>query len=168
MLSEALHNLGRLDRRRLVHKFGVTYQTAPETCEKIPQCSARSWRGMTGATLVRCGMTGFGASGLNFELQFEVHSEVYDVVFNTPSKVLIAILWAFNDAGAAFAYTTQTTFTAAPDGTLVMPYAEPPIAGGATKYESASYRTPLNTGRAIAVSPCAVPRTSRGIVRSPG
>lgn len=84
---------------------------------------------MTGATLVRCGMTGFGASGLDFELQFEVHSEVYDVVFNTPSKVLIAILSAFNDAGPAFTYPTQTTFAAAPHGTLVMPYAEPPHRG---------------------------------------
>ena len=39
-------------------------------------------------------------------------------------EVGIAILRAFADAGIDFAYPTQTTFTAAPDGTLVMPYAE--------------------------------------------
>ena len=32
---------------------------------------------------------------------------------------------AFAEHGLEFAYPTQTTFTAAPDGTLVMPYAAP-------------------------------------------
>jgi small-conductance mechanosensitive channel len=127
LLNKELHNLARLDRRRLVHKFGVTYQTKPETCEKIPEMLRAIVEGHDKCTLVRCGMTGFGASSLDFELQFDVHSEVYDVVFDTQSKVLIAILAAFNGAGIEFAYPTQMTFTAAPDGTLVMPYAEPPI-----------------------------------------
>jgi hypothetical protein len=32
---------------------------------------------------------------------------------------------ALRERGIEFAYPTQTTFTAAPDGTLVMPYAQP-------------------------------------------
>jgi hypothetical protein len=39
------------------------------------------------------------------------------------SAICLEILRAFNEAGIQFAYPTQTTFTAAPDGTLVMPYA---------------------------------------------
>jgi small-conductance mechanosensitive channel len=127
LLNKELHNLARLDRRRLVHKIGVTYQTSPETCEKIPDMLRAIVEGHDRCTLVRCGMTGFGASSLDFELQFDVHSEVYDVVFTTQSNVLVAILKAFNHAGIEFAYPTQTTFTAAPDGKLVMPYAEQPI-----------------------------------------
>jgi small-conductance mechanosensitive channel len=76
------------------------------------------------AVMVRCGMTGLGASSLDFELQFDVHSTDYEYVFATRSAICIEIVEAFNDAKIEFAYPTQTTFTAAPDGTLVMPYAE--------------------------------------------
>ncbi|MDB5719300.1 MAG: hypothetical protein JWM38_2727 [Sphingomonas bacterium] len=125
LLNKELHNLARLDRRRIVQKLGVTYQTSPETCAAIPDMLRAIVEGHDKCTLVRCGMTGFGASSLDFELQFDVHSEVYDEVFKTQSLVLIAILRAFNGAEIAFAYPTQTSFTAAPDGTLVMPYADP-------------------------------------------
>jgi small-conductance mechanosensitive channel len=125
LLNKELHNMARLDRRRLVHKIGVTYQTPPDTCENIPEMLRAIVEGHDKCTLVRCGMTGFGASSLDFEMQFDVHSNVYDEVFQTQSRVLIAILKAFNAAGIEFAYPTQTTFTAAPDGTLVMPYADP-------------------------------------------
>jgi small-conductance mechanosensitive channel len=127
LLNKELHNLARLDRRRLVHKIGVTYQTTPDMCERIPDMLRAIVEGHDRCTLVRCGMTGFGASSLDFELQFDVHSEVYDIVFSTQNKVLVAILKTFNTAGIEFAYPTQTTFTAAPDGRLVMPYADPSV-----------------------------------------
>jgi hypothetical protein len=34
------------------------------------------------------------------------------------------VLDRFNREGIEFAYPTQTTFTAAPDGTMIMPYAD--------------------------------------------
>ena len=37
-----------------------------------------------------------------------------------------ALIDAFAEHGLEFAYPTQTTFTAAPDGTMIMPYAQPP------------------------------------------
>ena len=40
-------------------------------------------------------------------------------------SVMLDILRRFEALGIAFAYPTQTTFTAAPDGTPVMPYAPP-------------------------------------------
>lgn len=70
-------------------------------------------------------MTGFGASTLDFELQFDIRSLDYDEVFRTRSEICIAILDAFNQANIQLAYPSQTTFTAAPDGTLIMPY--PPV-----------------------------------------
>ena len=78
--------------------------------------------------MIRCGMTGFGASSLDFELQFDVHSEVFKTVFDTQSAVCIAILKAFNEAGIQFAYPTQTSFTAAPDGRLILPFVDVPLA----------------------------------------
>ena len=41
------------------------------------------------------------------------------------SAIIIGAARAFAARGIDFAYPTQTTFTAAPDGTLVMPWAPP-------------------------------------------
>ena len=46
----------------------------------------------------------------------------YDLAFATRGRICIEILAAFQEAGIHFAYPTQTSFTAAPDGTLIMPY----------------------------------------------
>ena len=42
------------------------------------------------------------------------------------TAVALAVLRLFAEHELEFAYPTQTTFTAAPDGTYVMPYATPP------------------------------------------
>ena len=54
-----------------------------------------------------------------------MHSEDYEVVFAAQHQVNIAILRRFAELGIEFAYPTQTAFTAAPDGTYILPYAEP-------------------------------------------
>jgi len=115
LLGKELHNMARLNRRRITQPFGLVYQTAPEVCARIAAIAEK-------CVFLRCGMTGYGASSLDFELQFDVKSEVWQKVFDARSQVLIALLRRFNDEGIKFAYPTQTSFTAAPDGTLIMPY----------------------------------------------
>ena len=124
LLNKELHNMARLDRRRIVLTLGVIYQTPTDTLEQIPEMVRAIVEGHDKCTVVRIGMTGFGASSLDFELQFDVHSEQYNEVFDTRGKVCLAILAAFNREGIEFAYPTQTSFTAAPDGRAIMPYPE--------------------------------------------
>lgn len=71
--------------------------------------------------LVRCGLANFGASSLDFELQFDVRSELYDEVFNARNDVSIGILKAFNDAGIDFAFPTQVAINARADGRPIDP-----------------------------------------------
>ncbi|HEV2817103.1 MAG TPA: mechanosensitive ion channel domain-containing protein [Allosphingosinicella sp.] len=122
LLSKELHNMARLNRRRITQPFGLVYQTAPEVCARIAGIAQEVVSSCDKCVFLRCGMTGYGASSLDFELQFDVKSEVWQKVFDARSQVLIALLQRFNDEGIEFAYPTQTSFTAAPDGTLVMPY----------------------------------------------
>jgi len=122
LLNKELHNMARLNRRRHVLTLGVVYQTPPEVCAAIPGMIEEIVEAHPKCKLVRCGMTTFGASSLDYEVQFDVLSEAYDEVFAARSAVCIAILRRFNDEGIEFAYPTQTSFTAAPDGRLVMPY----------------------------------------------
>ena len=126
LLGKELHNMARLNRRRITQSFGLTYQTSPETCARIPDIAKEVVNACEKCSFLRCGMTGYGASSLDFELQFDVKSEVWQKVFDARSQVLIALLQRFKDEGVEFAFPTQIGFTAAPDGTLIMPYPDEP------------------------------------------
>lgn len=122
LLDQEVHNFAQLHHRRIVMTLGVIYQTPPEVCAHIPDMLREIVESHEDARLVRCGMTQFGASSLDYELQFDVHSTDYEKVFMTRHAICIAILTAFNADGIEFAYPTQTSFTAAPDGSAIMPY----------------------------------------------
>ena len=126
LLDKELHNFARLDRRRMSFTLGVTYETPVDVLEGIPALVRGIVEGTEKCSVVRCGFTTFGASSLDFALQIDVHSENYNEVFDTTSRLGLAILRAFNDAGIAFAYPTQTSYTAAPGGKIVNPW--PPLA----------------------------------------
>jgi small-conductance mechanosensitive channel len=127
LLDKELHNMARLNRRRFVQTFGIVYQTSPDDCARIPDLVREAVSTCDKCVFLRCGLTNFGASSLDFTLEIDVRSEIWQEVFETRHEVLIKILNLFNAQGIAFAYPTQTSFTAAPDGTLVMPY--PPAEG---------------------------------------
>ncbi|HEV2747243.1 MAG TPA: mechanosensitive ion channel family protein [Allosphingosinicella sp.] len=122
LLDQQLHNFTNLEHRRFVLMLGVVYQTPPDVCANIPAMIRGIVERHADTSLVRCGMVNFGASSLDFELQFDVRTTDYEYAFATRSAICLEILAAFNEAGIQFAYPTQTSFTAAPDGTLVMPY----------------------------------------------
>lgn len=123
LLNKEINNFNNLEHRRILLTLSLVYQTPLEVLHRIPDMIRDIIARHEHTTLVRCGMRGFGPSSLDFELQFDVHSIDYEYVFATRSAVCLEILDAFNEAGIQFAYPTQTTFTAAPDGSLVMPYA---------------------------------------------
>jgi small-conductance mechanosensitive channel len=122
LLDKELHNMARLNRRRILQAFGLVYRTSPETCARIPDIVKEVVNACDRCSFLRCGMTGYGASSLDFAFEFDVKSEVWQKVFDARSQVLIALLQRFKAEGIEFAYPTQTSFTAAPDGTLIMPY----------------------------------------------
>ena len=125
LLNKELHNMARLARRRTVLTLGVPYETPVEQLEALPEMMRGIVEREDKCRMVRCGLADFGPSSLDYELQFDVMSEVYDEVFDARHNVMVGIVRAFAEAGIGFAYPTQLTYTAAPDGRLVMPYAEP-------------------------------------------
>jgi small-conductance mechanosensitive channel len=141
LLNKELHNMQRLNRRRIVQVFGIVYQTPPDVCARVPAIVKEVVESVEKCSLVRCGMSGFGASSLDYALEFDVKSEVWQKVFDARHQVLVALLDRFNREGIEFAYPTQTSFTAAPDGSFTLPYPDPepgpapatPDRGGGTK-----------------------------------
>jgi small-conductance mechanosensitive channel len=123
LLDKEIVNMTRLARRRTRFGIGVIYQTKPEEARRIPSLLKKIVKD-NDAVFIRSGFVGFGDSSINFELDFDIMSSDYEVVYEGRHKVGLAILQTFNEEGLEFAYPTQTTFTAAPDGEMIMPYPE--------------------------------------------
>ena len=123
LLNTEITNYARLNRRRTRHIIGVTYQTPPDVALEIPKMLEQLVIG-AGHKFLRCGFTDFADSALNFQLDYDILSADYEVVFNERHKIGLQILELFNAKGIDFAYPTNTQFTAGPDGKLVMPGAK--------------------------------------------
>lgn len=113
--------------RRITFIFNLVQHTSPSLAAKVPGILQEIVEAHEGE-FIRAGFTTFAPSSLDFQLVFDVPSEDIDVMFASRHAVGIAIAQRFASEGIEFAYPTQTTYTAAPDGTLVMPYAAPPSA----------------------------------------
>lgn len=122
LLERDLRNLTQLDHRRVTVPFGIIYQTPPETCAAIPDMLEEIVAANTRCSFTRCSMSAFGASSLDFELVFDIRTSDAREAADIKGAICIEILRLFRDKGIEFAYPSQTTFTAAPDGTLVMPW----------------------------------------------
>jgi len=120
--KEIINNTARI-HRRCHFAIGVIYSTPPEVCAHIPDMLKEIVE-QNGRIFVRSGFTGFGDSSLDFDLQFDNDGADYAGFYEGRTVVGLAILKRFNDEGIEFAFPTQTTMTAAPDGTMIMPYPE--------------------------------------------
>ena len=108
--------------RRVTFVLTLVYQTPPALAKRIPEI-LREVVESKGAQFIRAGFNNFAASSLDFHLVFDIESDDVEVMFQARHDIGIAIIDRFAREGISFAYPTQTTFTAAPDGHMVMPYA---------------------------------------------
>lgn len=123
LLGKELRNFTRIAVRRIVQPLSLIYQTPADICATLPARLQLAIDACEGCRFVRCGLDNFAPSSLDFHLVYDVEAEDQDIILMHKHAANLAILDAIAKAGAQFAYPTQTTFTAAPDGSLVMPYA---------------------------------------------
>lgn len=123
LLEKEITNNTKSVYRRVNFLVSLVYQTPVEDAQRVPVL-LREIVEAQGAEFIRGGFHTFAPSSLDFQLVFDVQSEDLDEVFHVRHAVGLNIVQRFADEGIHFAYPTQTTFTAAPDGTLVMPYTE--------------------------------------------
>ena len=131
LLEREVRNLAAGTERQETLRFGLVYQTPPEKLERVAEIARAAVEAQPGCTLHRCVLTALGASSLDHELLFRHAGLDADELFAKRAAIIIDLLRRFAAEGIDFAYPTQTTYTAAPDGTLVMPYAPAPPARSA-------------------------------------
>lgn len=123
LLAKEITNFANLARRRVTFMIGLIYQTSPEQLRAFPALLEKQVRD-AGHEFIRASFVTFSPSSLDFDLLFDVYSEDFDVVTAARTDIAVRVYEAMTQQGYQFAYPTQTTFTAAPDGTMVMPYAD--------------------------------------------
>ena len=122
LLEREIHNLADGQVRRSTIAFGITYQTPPETLARIEEFAEAAAASVKGCRLLRCSLATFGASSLDYQLVYEDKSVDPDRLARDRGAIMLALVERFAAEGVAFAYPVQVAFTAAPDGTFVMPY----------------------------------------------
>ena len=123
LLSKELRNFARVETRRVSQLLSLVMHTPAEKCAAIGTLLEPVINALEGCHFVRCGLESFAPSSLDFTLIYDIDAEDPADVLMRRNAVNIAVLGVFGANGLDFAYPTQTTYTASPDGTLVMPYA---------------------------------------------
>ncbi|BBD99057.1 mechanosensitive ion channel protein MscS [Sphingobium amiense] len=124
LLQKEITSLQTLTQRRVTYAIGIIYQTPDEKAEAIPALLRAIVEG-EGMIFVNAGIVAFGASSLDYQLNFDVPDPDHHDYFQMRHRIGLAIWKRFKAEGIEFAYPTQTSFTAAPDGSAIMPY--PPV-----------------------------------------
>ena len=125
LLDMEILNVSKRDHIRLPFTIGVAYETPPETLARIPAILQQLVE-EAGGTAARAGFETFGPSSLDFALLVDVPGADWSVAHPLRDRLLVSIMKRFAAEGISIPYPTQTTFTAAPNGELIMPYPDAP------------------------------------------
>lgn len=125
LLDKEISNLTVRDHIRMSFTIGIAYETPPDVLGRVPAL-LRELGEAQGAKVARAGFDAFGPSSLDFVLIVDVMGADWNIAHPLRDRLLVSIMERFAAEGISIPYPTQTTFTAAPDGTLIMPYPDAP------------------------------------------
>ncbi len=123
LLDKEIVNLTQRERRRTKLPIGVAYETDPDLLDRLPDIFKEEVEAQD-QVFIRCGFIAYGGSSVDFELEFDTPFPDYQHAYDARTKVGLAIFRRLAKEGVTIPFPTQTTYTAAPDGRLIMPYPE--------------------------------------------
>ena len=114
LLSSRIRNFGRMERRRVVFKLGVIYQTTADALERIPSIIRETVEAQEKTTFDRSHFGSYGDFSLDFETVYYVESADYNLYMDIQQAINLTVYRRFADEGIEFAYPTQTLFIEKP------------------------------------------------------
>lgn len=110
LVNARLHNYKRMERRRVVFRIGVTYQTPSQKLEEIPRLIREIIESIELTQFDRSHFQGYGDFALTFESVYYVHTADYAVYMDIQQEINLRIYRAFEEREIEFAYPTQTLY----------------------------------------------------------
>jgi len=106
-----VQNFKKMQERRIIENFGITYETSQNLVQSVPSIVTRIFEALDGGRLDRVHFTSFGDSALIFEVVYYVESPDYTQYLNIQQAFNFALMKQFSELGINFAYPTQTIYS---------------------------------------------------------
>lgn len=103
-----LRNYKFMQERRIVFKFGVTYDATPEQLEKISLILREIIEGTEQARFDRAHFAAFGDSSLDFELVYWMLTADYTAYMDVQQAINLGLMRRLQQEGVSFAFPTRT------------------------------------------------------------
>ena len=110
LTNSRVRNYKRMDKRRVVFKLGVTYQTTLEQLKMAPRIIADVIKNTKDTVFDRAHFFSYGDFSLIFEVVYYVLSRDYNKYMDIQQEINFAIKERFEKHGIEFAYPTQTLY----------------------------------------------------------
>lgn len=110
LLESRIRNFRRMEERRILFEFGVTYQTPSKTLQAIPGEVEKIVRSDELSRFDRAHFKSYGDSALIFEVVYFVLSRDYTTFMDVQQRINLALFDRMAEMGVEFAYPTQTLF----------------------------------------------------------
>ena len=110
LVNSRIHNYKKMERRRVVFKLGVIYQTPAKQLSEIPPLVRKIIEDQKDVTFDRGHFASYGDFSLNFEFVYYILSADYVRYMDTQQAINLKIYEEFESRGIEFAYPTQTIF----------------------------------------------------------
>jgi small-conductance mechanosensitive channel len=99
-----------MEKRRVVFKLGVVYQTPLKQLKEIPKIIEDIIKSVKDAIFDRAHFFSYGDFSLIFEIVYYVVSADYNKYMDVQQEINLAIKEEFEKRGIEFAYPTQTLY----------------------------------------------------------
>ena len=110
LTSSRIKNYKKMEKRRVLFKLGVTYQTTSEQIKKIPQIIRGIIEKVEDTIFDRAHFQSYGDFSLDIESVYYVIGNDYNKYMDIQQQINFAIKEAFEKEGIEFAYPTRTLF----------------------------------------------------------
>ncbi|HVI46248.1 MAG TPA: mechanosensitive ion channel family protein [Chitinophaga sp.] len=110
LTNSRVHNYKRMERRRVVFKFGIPLGTAKDKLALIPELVRKIVTGLPDTTFDRSHLQGFGSSSFDYENVFYVLGSDYNLYMDRQQAINLQLIEAFRREGIEFAFPVQTVY----------------------------------------------------------
>jgi len=115
LTNSRVRNYKRMEKRRVVFKLGVTYQTPLEKLKVMPGIIEKVIKNVKDTVFDRAHFFSYGDFSLIFEIVYYVIGPDYNKYMDTQQQINFAIKKEFEARDIEFAYPTQTLYVSKTD-----------------------------------------------------
>lgn len=110
LLNSRIRNYKRLQERRIVFSFGVTYDTPHDTLQMIPTMVEEIIQSLDQVRFDRAHLKELGEYALQFEVVYIVEEPDYNFYMDMQQRINLALYQRLGEEGIEFAYPTRRLF----------------------------------------------------------